>query len=102
MARALSCGCDNPRNSSHRSARAVRHSLTLRSIEQLTLVVANRGQPDRPPEDLGCVHAGLALQPMLELLLVLNEQGALAWSVAPFLPALRQRLALLPQQLQVP
>jgi hypothetical protein len=43
----------------------------------------------------------LALQPLLDLLLVLSEQGAPARDLSALLLGFRQRLALLPQQLQV-
>jgi len=43
-----------------------------------------------------------AAQGVTDLLLVLSEQGAPAMAVAAFLLGFRQRLALLPQQLQVP
>ena len=43
-----------------------------------------------------------AAQGVTDLLLVLSEQGAPAMAVAALLLGLRQRLALLPQQLQVP
>lgn len=60
------------------------------------------GQCLEQPEDLGGVHGGLPLQPFLDLLLVLSEQGALARGVSALLLGFWQRLALLPQQLQVP
>jgi hypothetical protein len=47
------------------------------------------------------MRVGLALQPLLYLLLVLSEQGATARGVSVLLLGFRQRLALLPQQLQV-
>lgn len=65
-------------------------------------MVTARSQRHEPPEDLGGIHAGRAIQPLLDLLLVLSEQGAHAMGVAALLLGFRQRLALLPQQLQVP
>ena len=47
------------------------------------------------------MRVGLALQPLLDLLLVLGEQSAPARGVSALLLGFRQRLALLPQQLQV-
>ena len=64
-------------------------------------MVAARSQRHEPSEDLGGIHAGLALQPLLDLLLVLSEQGAPARGVSALLLGFRQRLALLPQELQV-
>jgi hypothetical protein len=65
-------------------------------------VVTARSQRHEPPEDFGGKRVGLALQPLLDLLLVLSEQGSPARGVSALLLGFRQRLALLTQQLQVP
>ena len=59
---------------------------------QLTLVVGAGGKPDQPPEDLGRVDASFPLQPLFDLLLVLQKQRPLSRCVVPFLPGFRQWL----------
>ena len=48
-------------------------------------MVPARSQRHELPEDLGGIHAGFALQPLLDLLLVLSEQGAPARGVSALL-----------------
>ena len=55
---------------------------------------------DQTPEDLGSIGRAL-LQPLSDQRLVLDEQGAGPACVAPPLPRLGVRLAVLPQHLQV-